>query len=269
MFQYVYVPFAVVALACTAFAAQAEAPLSLATTSLSSGCGTNLTPSCQNSSVETNSCCFEAPGGWISQVQFWDTNPSTGPLTNWTIHGLWPNNCDGSYSEDCDSSRDYSDITSLLQDQGASSTLDFMQTYWISDDESNEAFWEHEWSTHGTCYSTLNPSCLPSGSPTGAEAVAFFETAVNLFQSLPTYEWLEQAGITPGDSEYALSDLVSALQSAFGATPVFSCNDHNTIYQISYYFNLQGSMIDGQFDPVDAPSSSSCDSQVMYPAKTN
>ncbi|GBE77418.1 Ribonuclease Le2 [Sparassis crispa] len=242
MFQYVYVPLAVVALACTAFAAQAEAPLSLATTSLSSGCGTNLTPSCQNSSVETNSCCFEAPGGWISQVQFWDTNPSTGPSTNWTIHGLWPNNCDGSYSEDCDPSRDYSDITSLLQDQGASSTLDFMQTYWISDDESNEAFWE---------------------------AVAFFETAVNLFQSLPTYEWLEQAGITPGDSEYALSDLVSALQSAFGATPIFSCNDHNTIYQISYYFNLQGSMIDGQFDPVDAPSSSSCDSQVMYPAKTN
>ena len=30
----------------------------------------------------------------------------------------------------------------LLTSQGATSTLNFMNTYWISDDESNEAFWE-------------------------------------------------------------------------------------------------------------------------------
>jgi hypothetical protein len=30
--------------------------------------------------------------------------------------------------------------------------------------------------------STLEPSCLPSGSPKGAEAVAFFQTVVKLFQ---------------------------------------------------------------------------------------
>lgn len=28
---------------------------------------------------------------------------------------------------------------------------------------------QHEWSTHGTCYSTLETKCLPSGSPKGAE----------------------------------------------------------------------------------------------------
>jgi hypothetical protein len=37
--------------------------------------------------------------------------------------------------------------------------------------------------------STLEPSCLPSGSPTGAEAVAFFQTVVRLFQVCSFYAW--------------------------------------------------------------------------------
>lgn len=43
-----------------------------------------------------------------------------------------------------------------------------METYWQSNDESPEAFWAHEWSTHGTCVSTLEPSCF-SGYTSGAE----------------------------------------------------------------------------------------------------
>lgn len=140
--------------------------------------------SCSGSS--TNTCCINSPGGLFQQVQFWDTDPSTGPSNSWTIHGLWPNNCDGTYSENCDSSRAYTDITTLLQNAGETSTLSYMQTYWISDDESNEKFWEHEWATHGTCISTLKPSCY-SGYKTGEEAVDFFVKVVDLFKGLPTY----------------------------------------------------------------------------------
>lgn len=61
-----------------------------------------------------------------------------------------------------------------------------MNTYWLSDSESAEAFWEHEWSKHGTCISTLEPSCL-SNYQTGEEAVTFFQTTVDLFKSLDTY----------------------------------------------------------------------------------
>ena len=76
---------------------------------------------------------------------------------------------------------------------------------------------QHEWAAHGTCYSTLEPSCLPSGSPTGAEAVAFFEQVVALFQTLPTYSWLESQGITPSTTQtYTLSQLNSALKTASG-----------------------------------------------------
>lgn len=140
--------------------------------------------SCSGSA--TNTCCINKPYGLFQQVQFWDTDPVTGPTTSWTIHGLWPNNCDGTYDEDCDETRAYTNITQLLEAAGQTTVLDYMQTYWVSDDESNEAFWDHEWETHGTCISTLEPSCYTDYTP-GEEAVDFFTTVVSLFKTLPTY----------------------------------------------------------------------------------
>lgn len=45
--------------------------------------------SCQNTTVVENLCCFNAPGGQLLLTQFWDTNPVTGPVDSWTVHGLW------------------------------------------------------------------------------------------------------------------------------------------------------------------------------------
>ncbi|KIP11112.1 hypothetical protein PHLGIDRAFT_64365 [Phlebiopsis gigantea 11061_1 CR5-6] len=236
---------------------------------ISSGCSTTGSASCHNTTKQSDLCCFEAPGGLLLQTQFWDTDPSTGPSDSWTIHGLWPDNCDGTYSENCDSSRDYTDISSLLTAQGASDTLSYMQKYWVDINGKDETFWEHEWSTHGTCYSTLNTACLPSGSPKGAEAVAFFNTVVGLFKTLPTYEWLAAAGITPSSSKtYTLSAITSALKSASGVTPALDCSS-GALNQISYYFNLKGSLIDGDFVAIDAPKKGSCASTgLKYPLKT-
>lgn len=61
-----------------------------------------------------------------------------------------------------------------------------MNEYWVSDDESNEAFWEHEWSTHGTCINTLDPSCYADYTK-GMEIPDFFQTVVDLFKTLDTY----------------------------------------------------------------------------------
>jgi len=218
---------------------------------IDSGCSGSGPVSCSTSVSDT--CCTESPGGLLLQTQFWDTNPSTGPSDSWTIHGLWPDNCDGTFESDCDPSRAYTDLSSLLTDQGASDTLDFMNTFWVDIRGRNEQFWEHEWSKHGTCMSTLEPSCLPSGSPTGAEAVAFFQTVVKLFQSLPTFTWLSNQGITPSTTKtYTLSTLTAALKSESGGyTPELGCSSGN-LNSISWYFHLQGSIIDGNFLPIDA-----------------
>lgn len=63
----------------------------------------NSPTSCRNSSAVQDLCCFNAPGGLLLQTQFWDTNPQTGPVNSWTIHGLWvgPVNLFGKPPNEC------------------------------------------------------------------------------------------------------------------------------------------------------------------------
>jgi hypothetical protein len=82
--------------------------------------------SCQNTTAISDTCCFNAPGGQLLQTQFWDTSPSTGPSNSWTIHGLWPDHCDGTYDSNCDPSRAYTNITAILQSYGKTDLLAYM-----------------------------------------------------------------------------------------------------------------------------------------------
>lgn len=234
-----------------------------------STCPSGGQQSCHNTTRVTDTCCFETPGGLLLQTQFWDTDPSTGPSDSWTIHGLWPDNCDTTFTENCDPSRAYTDIAGILTDAGATETLSFMQTFWKDINGNDETFWEHEWSTHGTCYSTLNPSCLPSGSPPKTEAVDFFNRVVELFKTLPTFTFLSSQGITPTNSKtFTLSQLTSALKAESGFTPALGCSG-STLNTIAWYFNLKGSLIDGQFVAIDSPLSSTCPSSgIKYVPKS-
>lgn len=63
-----------------------------------------------------------------------------------------PDNCDGTYEQFCDSSREYSNITAILQEQGRDDLLSYMKTYWPDYQGDDESFWEHEWNKHGTHY---------------------------------------------------------------------------------------------------------------------
>jgi len=215
--------------------------------------------SCGSSNAD--SCCVPTPGGLLLQTQFWDTSPATGPDDSWTIHGLWPDNCDGTYSSSCDSSRAYKNVSSILKEFGDSSTLSYMNTYWKNDpdDGSDEELWEHEWETHGTCISTFDPDCYDDYSP-GQEAADFFNTVVALYKTLDTYSFLSAAGITPSSSKtYTLSKLNAAVKAQFGENPLFTCSGKK-LGGVEYFFHTKGTVQNGTFVPIAPTGSSSCPS---------
>eukprot|EP01116_Phalansterium_solitarium_P022133 TRINITY_DN7196_c0_g1_i1.p3 TRINITY_DN7196_c0_g1~~TRINITY_DN7196_c0_g1_i1.p3 ORF type:complete len:167 (-),score=67.72 TRINITY_DN7196_c0_g1_i1:584-1084(-) len=80
-------------------------------------------------------------------------------VTAWTLHGLWPN-----WGTDCTSEKfDISQVASIEAN---------MTKYWMSCPEynqSNEEFWSHEWSKHGTCLH-------------GASQLQFFTLGLQLLQ---------------------------------------------------------------------------------------
>lgn len=98
-----------------------------------------------------------------------------------------PDNCDGTYEQFCDTSREYTDIRGILTSAGKTSLLSYMDTYWKDYQGNDESLWEHEWEKHGTCINTLTPSCY-TGYTSKEEAVDYFEIAMNLFKTLDTYQ---------------------------------------------------------------------------------
>ncbi|PHH72574.1 hypothetical protein CDD80_4431 [Ophiocordyceps camponoti-rufipedis] len=234
-----------------------------------SSCPSDIPLSCHNSSAVDDTCCF-IPAGQLLQTQFWDVNPSTGPSDSWTIHGLWPDNCDGSYPQACDSSRADYDVRSVLQDAHKSDTLAYMNRYWKDYKGDDDHLWEHEWSKHGTCVTTLDPSCFGSGYRRGDDAIAYFDRAVELFKTLPTHDWLAAADIKPSfDDDYDLTDIQDTLAARHGAPVTLRCRG-NALTEVWYHFNVKGSLQEGRFvaaDP-DGPKGS-CPRSVRYIPKRN
>lgn len=212
-------------------------------------CPIDSPTSCQNSTVAPDSCCFIYPGGQLLQTQFWDTSPSVGPVDSWTLHGLWPDLCDGSYPTYCRSTPQTHSITSLLS-TGAPTLLQTMQKYWLPNAGTLEHFWEHEFNKHATCINTLAPSCYGDAYTTGDEIVDFFTRAVEVFQGLDTYAALSKAGIVPSTSAtYTLAQIEDALTSITGFEAVVGCRS-GRLNQAWYSFNVKGSLQTGQFVPV-------------------
>ncbi|CAG8972130.1 hypothetical protein HYALB_00008135 [Hymenoscyphus albidus] len=227
-------------------------------------CG-NSELSCHNTTVAEDLCCFNAPGGQLLQTQFWDTAPSTGPNNSWTLHGLWPDRCDGTYDANCDASREYSNITQILQSYGKTDLLAYMGKYWKDYQGNDESFWEHEWDKHGTCISTLEPSCY-NGYKGQEEVVDYFEKAVSLFAGLDTYAFLEAASIIPSTTAtYTFTQIQDALTAAHGFPVTISCKG-GALDEVWYHYNVRGNVQTGDFVPTspDGSKSSCPDNGIKY-----
>ncbi|CAI7673887.1 unnamed protein product [Penicillium discolor] len=224
--------------------------------------------SCQANYHGQDTCCFNYPGGQMLQTQFWDVDPALGPEDAWTIHGLWPDHCNGGFDQFCDSGRKYSNISLILVDAGRGDLLEYMSEYWkdFRGDDSN--LWQHEWNKHGTCVSTLEPDCYADYLPQ-QEVVDYFDKTVEVYKELPTYEFLANASIVPSQTRtYALADIEAALEQAHGNPVTIRCRS-GAINEIWYHFNIAGSLQSGEFVSAGPDGlKSNCPSRgIKYPLK--
>ncbi|KAH8805865.1 ribonuclease T2 family protein [Xylogone sp. PMI_703] len=270
----------------------------------------------------TDSCCTETFGGLVLSTQFWDTYTgleSQGqllPRNSWTLHGLWPDFCNGSFTQYCDLNRQYDlvpapntttgkpdgtpvppykgpNIGTFLEPFGKFDLLAYMNKFWIAQGTSNADFWGHEFSKHGTCYSTFDIPCYGPQYREHEEVVEFFETAVSYYQILPTYGWLSAKDIRPSNAtRYSLSDMQAALTQGFGALPYIGCsgpryntteagkgsldNGFTVVSEVWYYYHVYGRVQHRQGLPVGADinggSVSSCakaEGALLYPLRAD
>lgn len=208
----------------------------------------------------SDSCCYEGSNGLFLSTQFWDYNPATGPSDVWTLHGLWSDKCAGGYQQFCNPSWQVSDITSTLQALGYDKLLETMQTNWKNMGGNDESLWQHEFAKHGTCMSTVNPACYSADAAKYQYVGDFFTSAVGLWEQLPSYKFLTDAGITPStDKTWTVKQFQDALSPHVDGRSIYlGCDKNNAITELWYFFYLKGSVADGTFVPTDSITTSSC-----------
>lgn len=168
-----------------------------------------------------------------------------------------PDKCDGSYEANCDSTRVYNNVSAILQSFDATELLSNMTTYWKDYQGDDETLWAHEWSKHGTCVSTLSPSCYGDSYTPQQEVLDYFNAAVGLYQSLPTYEWLKEAGIVPSETDtYTSEQIQSVLTEKHGYEVTIGCRG-GAFDQVWYHFDVRGSVQTGTFVPTTPDGSKS------------
>lgn len=225
-------------------------------------CPINIPLSCSNSTSIADSCCFEYPGGIFLQTQFWDYSPPIGANDTFTNHGLWPDNCskDGTFQQFCNPKLNVNDVADILVSFNETELLRKMKQTWKNLNGNDESLWKHEFNKHGTCISTLNPSCYSDEEfRTNINVVDYFRVANGLYETLPTFQWLEARGIVPSlDKTYSKQEISDALQEQFGAHVFFSCDRQHALNEVWYFHQIKGSLRSANFHRIDAFSSPNC-----------
>ncbi|KAI1348259.1 ribonuclease T2 family protein [Xylaria sp. FL0043] len=252
----------------------------------------------------TDTCCTETFGGLVLQTQFWDTY--TGfekqgqllPKDSWTIHGLWPDFCNGSYTQYCDLKRQYDPfpdpntttgtpegtpvkpwqgepISDFIKRFRKYDLLAFMNKFWIAQNMPSWTLWAHEFSKHATCFSTFDTECYGPAYARHEEVIDFYETVVAYYRQLPTWRWLAEAGIRPSNATaYAVADIEAALAEKFGKLPHVGCagpkynetaagrgssdNGLTVLSELWYYHHVNGRVQRVQGVPVDTTFPTNC-----------
>jgi ribonuclease I len=194
---------------------------------------------CTNNEGMVNKCCVPDQGHMVLSLQWLPSYCKNagrnkpckkGTLKKverdtWTLHGLWPGNCDGvTYLTNCNPEREEENIEEVIRSKDED-LLSEMEKIWLSGNpdplKDNNWFWAHEWNKHGQCVSTITPQCLGTNYKKDDDIISYFEKAVELRSIYDLYPILEKAEILPNDKEgYSLDTLQNAFKSAFNNTQV-------------------------------------------------
>ncbi|GEQ67420.1 hypothetical protein JCM33374_g1085 [Metschnikowia sp. JCM 33374] len=226
-------------------------------------CPIDLPLTCTNSTPIQNSCCFESPGGIMLQTQFWDYYPPIGGNESFTLHGLWPDNCDGSYEQFCDGKLNIQrgDIERIVVDEFKDpELLSKIKTSWKNFNGDDESLWVHEFNKHATCIKTIRPQCYGSEFKKDQNVYDFLSIAVKLYEKYPTFKFLAENGIVPSLTEtYTFDQISDALSSNFNGHKVFfKCNRYQALQEVWYFHHLQGPLTNENFVQIPSLSNSNC-----------
>ncbi|KAK1470256.1 ribonuclease T2 family protein [Colletotrichum tamarilloi] len=229
-------------------------------------------PKCPIDGSARNACCHVYPSSRLLLTQFWDdTVHAPGAEEDWTLHGLWPEPCDGSYKAFYGMEPQFTNITDILKHYGQDDLLALMERYWVAAYGTNNNLWASEYNTHASCINTLSSTCYDTAYAPGIEVVDYFTRAFSLFRQLDTFTALERAGITPSTSKrYALAEVTRTLERLSGGRVVLRCSGQgrDVLHEAWYSYSLMGSLQTGQFVPASDLGSysdaSNCAREVRY-----
>ena len=125
-----------------------------------------------------------------------------------------------------------------------------MKQHWKSDAQSDEDFWTHEWTKHGTCFKD------------GEQPEDFFTTVLNLQADYDPLNILTEAGHQPdNDAKIQLTDLYAA----------FDYDVDITCYKKSgkVYLQTLEQCFNPDLTPVNCPrKSNDCEHYLYWPASS-
>ncbi|GAV76166.1 Ribonuclease_T2 domain-containing protein [Cephalotus follicularis] len=191
------------------------------------------------------------PGSYCDTSQGCCYPPTGKPASDFGIHGLWPNNNDGSYPSNCDPNNPFnqSEVSDLMSS---------LETNWPSlacPSSDGISFWTHEWDKHGTCSESV------------LDEHDYFQAALNLKSKTNLLQALASAGINPNGESYNLSDIINAINQSDGFTPSIECNDdesgNNQLYQVYMCVDTSGSNL---IECSVSPTGANCANQITFPA---
>ncbi|KAJ3029089.1 ribonuclease T2-like [Rhizophlyctis rosea] len=148
------------------------------------------------------------------------------PKDAWTIHGLWPDYCDGTFSSDnlgCVHEYGNQETYDVVkkQDKGL---FEKMKKVWMGANGDYNWMWSHEFTKHGTCMSTLNPECYGKTFKSYFPILDYFKAAMSLYPRYNLFDILKKGGVVPSSTKtYTIQQFQEAIVRGIGYEASITC----------------------------------------------